>query len=129
MSIIKNAAPRTEARESPARMPETLIRFSGPFENRKIEESQPFKIGAGSATTLEPARFMIGVTERGEVRYVFLQNSSGDKPMDAQAEAHLRATRFASASQEITWGFVSFLWGKRRLRLSRIAGRRQPEIE
>ena len=76
-----------------------------------MKQRQPWNIGNRSAVTLEPSQFIIGITERGEVRYVFLQNSSGDKSIDAQAEAHLRAMHFAPDSQEIAWGFVSFLWG------------------
>lgn len=75
---------------------------------------------ATSATGLQPTRFLAGVTERGEVRYVFAQNASGDAALDAAAMDHLLRQKLLPVSEPepptggdeaSVWGFVTFYWG------------------
>ncbi len=58
-----------------------------------------------------PRSFLVGVTDRGEVRHIFLQAASGDKTIDQQAEAHLAKIEFAHAPEPMTWGFATYFWG------------------
>jgi hypothetical protein len=51
------------------------------------------------------------VSDRGEVRYVFLQESSGDPAFDSLATAHLQELSFAVNESPIAWGFALFSWG------------------
>jgi hypothetical protein len=63
---------------------------------------------------LQPASFLLGVSDLGEVRYVFLQESSGDKSLDgldAHATAMLQKLRFRPSAAPLTWGFATFYWG------------------
>jgi hypothetical protein len=60
---------------------------------------------------LQPATFLVGVTADGEVRFTFLQISSGDAALDAEAVAHLAKTKFAPGADEMTWSIVLVSWG------------------
>jgi hypothetical protein len=60
---------------------------------------------------LEPARFLIGVSDKGEVRYVFIQDASGDKSLDDSAAALLQKAHFRGIAAPLTWGFATFYWG------------------
>jgi hypothetical protein len=51
------------------------------------------------------------VSGRGEVRYVFIQDSSGDKDLDADASRVLENVRFRPAGAPVTWGFANIYWG------------------
>ena len=66
----------------------------------------------------EPARFLMAVNQKGEVRYCFLQMSSGDTTLDEQARKYLAATRFpaipdpaTSPLPPLTWGTATIEWG------------------
>jgi hypothetical protein len=60
---------------------------------------------------LLPARFLLGVSDQGEVRYVFLQEASGDKVLDASAGRILEQVRFRAGNEGLRWGFATFYWG------------------
>jgi len=45
------------------------------------------------------------------VQYVFLQDSSGDKALDASAGRVLERVRFRAGAEALTWGFATFHWG------------------
>jgi hypothetical protein len=103
-------APATPAPAAPSRP--TEMRISGALANRKIESTRGVHLDAKSAAELQAARFLIGVSSSGEVRYAFLQQTSGDKKIDSQAEAHLVGMRFVQAGSDgIAWGFATFFWG------------------
>ena len=107
---IRVAAP---AQTSPARFAETKssVRFSGALLSRGIREGAAVNPSAKSSIPLKPARFFAGVNGLGEVRYVFLEESSGDKNLDQWAEHHLSRVRFAAAGNGIEWGPVVYSWG------------------
>lgn len=87
------------------------VRFSGSLANRELKTAQPIQLAAKSTTQLLPTIFLVGVTDRGEVRHIFLQAASGDKTIDQQAEAHLAKIEFAHAPEPMTWGFATCFWG------------------
>jgi hypothetical protein len=60
---------------------------------------------------LQPARFLLGVSDHGDVQYVFVQDSSGDKTLDAAAGRLLEQIRFRPGAAPVTWGFATFDWG------------------
>ena len=54
------------------------------------------------------------MSDRGEVRHLFLQSGSGHEGLDAQAEALLRDHPFSSHPREVpalTWGRATWVWG------------------
>ena len=76
------------------------------------------RFGASSHEAPQSARFRIGVSSSGEMRYCFPINSSGDPSLDAQARQHLVLARFPEASttsqspdQSLVWGIATFEWG------------------
>ncbi len=67
--------------------------------------------------TPQAARFLIGLSPRGDVRYCFLQNSSGDSSLDQQARRYLLLARFppqdahAAARDDLIWTTATIDWG------------------
>jgi hypothetical protein len=66
----------------------------------------------------ETVRFRVAVSARGEVRYCFPINSSGDPALDEQARLYIARSRFpqnaANAGKPdsfLTWGTATIVWG------------------
>jgi len=89
----------------------TTVSFYGPLASRPLMETRALSFPSPSTDALQPSRFLIGVSDRGEVRYVFLQESSGDPAFDSLAAAHLQQLGFARNESPIAWGFALFSWG------------------
>jgi hypothetical protein len=88
------------------------LRLSGALAGRKLKNKAEIHPPQKSSLTLKPSRFMAGVNDRGEVRYVFLEESCGDKNLDQWAEHHLLTQiDFVSAPENITWGVITYFWG------------------
>jgi hypothetical protein len=66
---------------------------------------------SAEAAALQPARFLLGISGEGEVRYVFIQEGSGDKSLDADAASFLQQIKFQRVHDSLTWGFATFYWG------------------
>ncbi len=88
----------------------TLVRFSGELA-RRVRGQQTLALEKRSAKEMEPAEFLIGVTDRGELRFVVLQRSSGNETMDAQASELLSRLELAPSADPITWGRATIQWG------------------
>ncbi len=101
---IAPAPPVTPAGESTL----TRVTFTGDLKRRHLLKAPAFSPSSGGP--LESARFLIGVSDRGEVRYLFLQHSSGNLATDTDTADEIRHASFAPAEAEITWGvaIVSF---------------------
>ena len=101
---------------APAPMPRhgvtTALSFSEALRARDAAPDAPLPIEAKSGVNLRPTVFLVGVDDRGEVRYCFLQEGSGDETLiDRQAEAALRQHRFSRSETPLEWGFATFIWG------------------
>ena len=70
-----------------------------------------FSTTARATAPVEPSQFLLGITDRGEVRFVFLQKSSGDPALDAGAAASLTGAAFAPDAAPITWAHATITWG------------------
>jgi hypothetical protein len=74
-----------------------------------------------SASTHEPpqsAQFRVAVTNRGLLRYCFLESSSGDTALDEQAKKYLALCRFTgsarsdfTAEDRLIWAIATIEWG------------------
>jgi len=71
-----------------------------------------------TASTREPPQsvsFRIAVSGRGEIRYCFPVNSSGDPALDEQARNYLALCRFLPSSttsdESLIWGMGTVEWG------------------
>ena len=111
LAIIRSGAQTARpATVAPLPVP-TRVTFSTALAARARESAQPWGFSPRATAPLEPATFLIGITDRGEVRYVFLQRTSGDPALDAQAAAQLPHFDFAPAEIPIVWSFATVMWG------------------
>lgn len=90
---------------------DTLVTFSGNLAGRALAKNPAVKMSYLATAPAEPATFLIGVNQEGEVRYSVVQHSSGDSHLDEVAVAHLREVAFAPAAEALTWGFAVYSWG------------------
>ena len=63
-------------------------------------------------------RFRVAIARRGEIRYCFALNSSGDPALDEQARHYLTLCRFSAgltrsseSDQSLLWGVAAIEWG------------------
>jgi hypothetical protein len=111
--------PMTSPTNPPARVgaPSTL-RFSEELDGRAFA-SPPLKFHASSRAAPESGLFRIAVDDRGIVRFVFLEQSSGDAALDEQAQSDLARVRFAaektlpsgSPNEKLTWATATIEFG------------------
>lgn len=111
LAIIGSAIAPQQKVTAPIPAPRSVVRFSGALANRPIKDQPPIEITSKSSAALAPTRFLIGVSDRGEVREIFLQAGSGDKSIDDEAADRLQKFGFAPADQAVAWGFATFFWG------------------
>ena len=111
LTIIRSTArPAPSADVAPPPVP-TRLAFSSALTARAPSEMPAWNFTRRAASPLEPAAFLIGITDRGEVRYVFQQRSSGDPALDAQAAAQLPRLAFRPAETPVAWGIATITWG------------------
>lgn len=104
------AAPQTPAAPSVIAQ-NTLVTFSTSLATR-APASTKFTPTQRSNKPIENTRLLLGVSDKGEVRFSFLQQASGFPALDAEADNFLRTLKFfASSDAPITWGVVTFEWG------------------
>ena len=87
------------------------LHLSAAFTGRQIDGPITVHPSQKSSVPLKPTRFMAGMNDRGEVRYLFLEESSGDPAVDQWADRHFVQLNFAHATLPITWGEVTYSWG------------------
>jgi hypothetical protein len=94
----------------------TMVRFSSELDSLISPQIPELKFTSIRREAPEPARFLIAVNDRGEVRHCFLQNSSGDASLDEQVRKYLAASRFPAirsspSAPPLTWGAATVEWG------------------
>ena len=103
---VKAATPPAVSAPQP-----TTVSFSAALASRAPAPLPPLILHARAAAPVEPTRHLIGVNDHGEVRFLFLQNPSGQPALDAQAAAHLQTLAFAPSDVPITWATATVTWG------------------
>jgi len=124
--------PRAAVQFPPARDPVAIIRSGNRIEpavprprtavathlmlgeslaNRSIRKAFTVPPEAPRTTALLPTRFLIAVTSTGDVRYVFLQDSSGDSDADTLAARAIQRTAFVAADPPLVWSHATVAWG------------------
>ena len=113
MDLVKMAEARASVSPPPPSPVATALVFSGGLEKRAMQPPllDGLREGDPASGTCPPARFLLGVSDQGEVRYVFLQEASGDKALDDAAGRLLEQVRFKPSAEPLTWGFATFYWG------------------
>lgn len=91
----------------------TTLSLSETLKARDAAAGSPVRLKATVEGAHPPAVFLIGVDDRGELRYTFLQSGSGSHDLDEAAEKALRTYPFQAepTAPGITWGFATFHWG------------------
>lgn len=111
LDIIRSSSPRgVPATAAPPPQPTRTV-FSEALQGRAPKQEASWQLDPPASAPLEPATFLIGVSDRGEVRYVFLQRSSGNAAVDRQTAAQLPHLDFAEGSEPVTWGLATITWG------------------
>jgi len=115
--LLDLADAKTAAPESPRQAVATSLAFSERLRSRDAAPNAALKITVKSSASLRPTTFLVGIGDRGDVRYCFLSNpsggdpSSGDLEIDVQAEALLREHNFSHSETPLEWGVATFTWG------------------
>lgn len=89
----------------------TTWRFLGALTDRPLTKQAPLEFTHRTTTPISPSTLLIGVNAAGEIRYTFLQQSSGDADLDNLAATQLRRLNFTPAAADITWAHAIFDWG------------------
>lgn len=108
---------RTQNQPNPFAAPTSIV-FANKSDSLGQVQSPAMKFTASTRESPQNATFLIALNQSGSVRYCFLQNSSGDSPLDEQARAYLLRSRFesgknpaTSSSDELRWMTVTIEWG------------------
>ncbi|HEX4640234.1 MAG TPA: hypothetical protein VH252_02550 [Chthoniobacterales bacterium] len=96
----------------------TVIQFSSELETLIAAQTPELKFNASSRDSPQAVRFRVAVNAKGDVRYCFLETSSGDAALDEQARKYLAVSRFpavrnapAAALGPLIWGTATIEWG------------------
>ena len=96
----------------------TIVRFSPELETLGAVPGPEMKFTASRRESPQAAQFRVAVDENGEVRYCFLENSSGDGALDEQARKYLAlsdsppsAIRHPKLENGFVWGTATIEWG------------------
>ena len=106
--------PRSRPPEKFAALP-TTISFSKELASLGAPVRAAMKFVASTNEAPQAISFRIAVSPRGEIRYCFAMNSSGDRELDEQARRYLALCRFpgksAANGEDLVWGTVTIGWG------------------
>ncbi len=112
----------------PVRTPRTSVPTAAAVTPSRVEFGDTDSLGAAVMPAMkftatgndapQVALFRIAINAAGVVQYCFLENSSGDTSLDAQARQQLIATRFPEvqrrpgmAENRLLWTTATFEWG------------------
>lgn len=111
IAVIRSASPKPPASASPPARSATRLLLGESLTTRSLVT--PFLIALPKPATepLTPAGFLIGVSDKGTVRFSFLQTSSGDRRADTAASAALERITFARDNAPMAWASVTVVWG------------------
>lgn len=111
LSLIRGTSVKPALPPAPASPHPTTVAFSSILQARADQRVAPFSFSTPSPVPLQSCEWLIGVSDRGEVRFIFLQESCGDPAFDALASDHLKGMTFAGDAEPMTWGFARVSWG------------------
>lgn len=93
----------------------TMVHFSEEIARLGVPTFPETEFRAATAEATESIRFRVAIGSRGEVRYLFRLNSSGDTALDGQARQHIVLARFPQRSSDnddsLVWGVATVNWG------------------
>lgn len=111
LAIIRSGEPPPPAPPlEPGPLP-TRLTLSPTLAAQTLIQPPDLRTSVRSAMPVEPSRYLLGVTDRGEVRFVFLQQSSGNAALDTAGAGSLSRASFDPIARPITWGHATIAWG------------------
>jgi len=111
LEIIRSAEPRVDDTLPPPGPLRTQWTLSPGLRERTLATPPDLAVAARTASVVEPSRYLIGVSERGDVRFVFLQQTSGNPDLDAAGARNLSRAVFAEKAGPTAWGHATIAWG------------------
>lgn len=116
-TLLEFASSKPVPDKGPSRGVSSTLSFSQALGARDAAPGLSPAVTPRTSSNLRPTVFLVGIGDRGEVRYCFLLDphggdpSSGDHEMDKQAETVLRTHQFTHSEAALEWGFATFTWG------------------
>jgi len=110
LALIRSVMPRTEVKRPAVAPQPTRVTFSESLASRSPADLH-FAPQSKTNKPVEPTTLLAGISDKGEVRFVFLNAPGGSPELDAEAPAFLRTLRFAAVEKPLEWGTVTFFWG------------------
>ncbi len=115
---VPTSRPPPPALAPPGTAHSTII-FSKVLDSLGKVTKPEMKLRAATRESPRSARFLVGVSNQGVVRYCFLESSSGDTTLDEQARHYLVLCRFAGGAataalaspNDLIWGAAIIEWG------------------
>ena len=101
---------RTGPKPAPVGIVSTTVHFAEEVAALGALAKPAMHFVASSKEAPQAARFRVGVTAQGEVRYCFLQESSGDAALDEQARKYLSLCRFSPIQNSTSPIQDGFIW-------------------
>ena len=96
----------------------TTLTFATDGDGLGPAEIPPLQFTTGSKEPPQAAQFRVGIGERGAVRYCFVDTSSGDGALDAQARSYIMRARFpairtgrSATENQLLWTTATIEWG------------------
>lgn len=110
LAFIRSVEAKPTSLPSPPRSEPTRVTLSPELASRLTADAT-LPIAQHSTEPLESAEFLIGVTDRGDVRFAILQRSSGNHALDADGAEQLTRLHLAATETPIAWGRAIIHWG------------------
>ena len=103
---------------APAGVTPTELKFGPDTDWLGPPNIPPWRFSMSRKDPPRPAEFRLAISARGDVRYCFLQTSSGDPALDEQARHRLLLSRFSpikdrdpAFENDLFWTTATFEWG------------------
>lgn len=110
LALIRSVEPKPAPLPPLPQTDPTRVTFSAGIATR-LRGNATLTLEKRATEPLEAAEFLVGVTDRGEVRFAILQHSSGSEALDAEAATQLTRVPLAPATEPITWARATVHWG------------------
>ena len=109
LALIRSLSPSEKITPSTPAPQATQVKFSTALHARSKEQAA-FSPRAKANTTVQPTIVLAGVNAKGETRFAFLQQASGDEALDAETLNFVRTLHFAPSGEATQWGTITFAW-------------------
>ena len=108
--------PRTKPAAAKAGRSKTAIELSDDTRDLTVAQMAEMKFTRSNTDAPQTAVFRVAIAISGEVRYCFLQTSSGDAALDEQAGHSIALCRFAArqnsaGAPDLIWTTAAVAWG------------------